>query len=351
MRTDNIFLTIFFLKTILCSAKGLSFGISEISISPSYKKIALIKTSKDNQFMKRDLIIFDVNSQKIEVPVFSNRVICFITWSLDENKIYYRKGKDICVYNFISKEESFLFKANEHEFIGAVRFSPSRDFIGFDMVKFPPLVPEMTPKEIWLLDIKTKKKFQITEDGIAHWGGWIWLNEKEVLYSKEKKKGLYALSIETKKERKLIDDFSLCSILSISPDKSKIAFYDDYTTNYYIFSIPENRIIFTGDKTPVSDFHWSPDGENLIFTNDEDIKGLSPFYYYFNFWLVNLKNFNKRKVIVPIETPIFHAFAWLSNTEIVFCSVDGTVWVYNILTGSAEKLFVLDLFQYKKTKK
>lgn len=318
--------------------------LSEVSVfrKEGNRKIAYVVnwqlTNKDD---KIGSLLFLYEQQKDIISIFSDRKICYLNWGREGDELYYRKEGEIVCYNVNSKKEEAIFipiskNGLRKEFIGAVKISPHGNFVGFDMRKFPPLVKKITEKEIWIIDLNTKKLKQITRGGIKYWGGWDWISEYEIIFSKPKKEGIFKVNIDTCEEKLITKEFILTNDISVSPDGEKIAFFDGLSNNYYLFSIKENKVIFTGDGNYVTGFKWSYNSETVIYGkyNDKNKR------YKICFLKLNPITNTLKEIEVKTYSyeKIFPSFAWLSEDEILFCTYDGKLIKKNILTSESEEV-------------
>lgn len=327
---SNIFIIILFLLFKISFSDEEKSGkmLCEISPSPDFSKLAIRvfdKTTKENT-----MYLMALNKRGILKKIVSGKTsICYFSWDNKGEKIYYRKGWTICVYDLTTNKEDIIFKPEKEEFIGLVSCSPDRKYIGFSLVN---LELPLSKKNVWIIDIDTREKRQITKDGLLYWGSWCWKSENEILYSKENEKGIFEINILTLEEKKVLDDFILYSVVleCISPDK-KILFVSDLSRdNYYMVSLSDKRILYSSDNKLIASSVWELESKKVAFWKQID----SAWQLLIGELTDGEIKINKIDKIIRRPFPGEKTIEWLSPTKL-------------LISGSEKTLEILDLSNMK----
>ncbi len=274
------------LKTIITVND--SHTISSVSLSPQKDKIAYVDKfyswgGGENCCMAVAILTSNINGSGIELIEINAHEPY---WSPKNDKIIFRLESDdiqIAVYDIKSKNVIELTTGNDEKYAPAC--SENGNLILFESPKNSNANnPGGTPTNIWLLDINTHERTQITDIeniNLRKAGMPNWINNESFLFQgkgQDYKFQIYESSIITKEvNHKIISDWNdYCP--SISPDKKNIAFISDRSGENYIwiYSMEKNSLKqLTGFPTLGGvDRYWNRikwiNNTDIIFTYNEN---------------------------------------------------------------------------------
>ncbi len=220
-----------------------------------------------------------------------------------------------------------------HDGVFSALFSPNGKTLLAD-------VRNLNEKGLYLVDTNGKSRF-LTQGQPVAWHP----NGKQVVYLFESK--LWLIDINTKKKKQLTDESSNIASPKLSPDGKSIAFvnqHDDYKDIWVMPLEKSQAKIQVTTKAMTSDevrfdFSWSPNSQFIsYFSNKAN-------YWYDELWLVNLDTLKHRKVTDHIMAQSAPSWSPDGNKIAIYGTKQSDFW-YTQLSD----IFIVDL-QTNTTKK
>lgn len=337
---------------LFTSEKIFSVWNVDFSLSPNKKFIIMtynLRHSQERNEAKSFLVLGDLEKREFKKIKESQDIMDYVQWLPNSEKIFYRNGWAVVMYDIIRKKEEKILICRETdkiaEFIGVPKLSPSGKKIGIDIRKISKTSFENDMINIWIMDIESKEMVQITKDGIGYWGGWGWISEEEILYSK-KEGSIWISNVNTNKQKEILPGFNIVNMgLAISKSQKMIIFNNPLDRKYYLFDISNNMIIFHGNGY-ICGSEWSPDDNLIIYKKCQDKERNKCI-------LLRVADRKEQEVYLSKENGILPSFEWFSKDEIVFCSESGDLFLKKLWDREIEKLFdlnsIIGIHNYKNT--